>query len=102
LLDQVNGVSWVSAQNTKLTNAINSYYQFLTPDGNRPALGDTYRQSAVTIFLKANLVQGVSTWPEAKPRGRDVWLFDQALKRMPDNCFSTPARRVDSTDTSIC
>lgn len=79
LLDQANGngAQWTSAKNTKLNNAINSYYQFLTPDGKRPALGDTYRISSVTVFLKANLVQGLSL-PAAKPRGRDVWLFGTA------------------------
>ncbi|HMB95350.1 MAG TPA: alginate lyase family protein, partial [Tepidisphaeraceae bacterium] len=76
LLDQIDGNSaaWTSAINTKVQNAVNSYFQFLTPDGKRPALGDTYRTSAVTLFLKADLVENL-TLPVAKPRGRDVWLF---------------------------
>jgi hypothetical protein len=78
-LDQLdgNGSDWTSAINTKVQNAVNSYYQFLTPDGKRPALGDTYRISAVTLFLKSDLVENLNL-PAAKPRGRDVWLFGTA------------------------
>ncbi|MGH7175913.1 MAG: heparinase II/III family protein, partial [Tepidisphaeraceae bacterium] len=75
LLDQLNGFVWPSDRNTKLNSAINTYYQFISPDGNRPAIGDTYRTFALSMFLKANLVQGVSTWPAVKPRAKDVWLF---------------------------
>lgn len=75
LLDQTNGDTWPVDRSTKLTSAIDAYYQFLSPDGKRPAIGDTYRVSSVTLFLKSNLVQGVTTYPAAKPRGRDVWLF---------------------------
>jgi len=74
-LDQINGDTWPSDRATKLTSAIDAYLQFLSPDGKRPAIGDTYRTSSVTVFLKANLIQGVNTYPAAKPRGRDVWLF---------------------------
>jgi hypothetical protein len=70
-----NAITWPSAYDAKLNNALDAYYQFLSPNGTRPAIGDTYRNSSVTIFLKANLVQGVTTYPAAKPRGRDVWLF---------------------------
>ncbi len=75
LLYDRNGVTWPAALDARLDDALDAYYQFLSPDGRRPAIGDTYRSSAVTMFLKANLVQGVSTYPAAKPRGRDVWLF---------------------------
>jgi hypothetical protein len=74
-LDAKNGVSWDSAHNTRLTNAIDSYWQILSPDGKRPAIGDAYRTTSVTLFLKADLVQGVTTWPAAKPRIKDVWIF---------------------------
>ncbi len=79
LLDNKNGVTWTADKSTKLTKAINSYYQFLTPDGKRPALGDTHRVSSVTMFLKADLVQGVNIWSAAKPRGSDAWLFGTAV-----------------------
>lgn len=78
-LDQLNGVTWPTSRNAQLSNAINSYWQLLSPDGTRPALSDTYRITSVTLFLKANQVQGVSTWPEAKPRPRDAWLFGTAM-----------------------
>ncbi|MCS7034732.1 MAG: heparinase II/III family protein [Phycisphaerae bacterium] len=60
---------------TIVSNAVSSYWQLLSPDGNRPAIGDTYRNTSVTLFLKANLIQGTSLWPAAKPRLRDVFLF---------------------------
>lgn len=78
-LDQLNGTAWPSTRNTQLGNAVNSYWQLLSPDGTRPALSDTYRITSVTLFLKANQVQGVTTWPEAKPRPRDAWLFGTTL-----------------------
>lgn len=78
-LDQLNGTSWPSSRNSQLNKAISSYWQLLSPDGTRPALSDTYRITSVTLFLKANQVQNVSTWPEARPRPRDAWLFGTTL-----------------------
>lgn len=75
LLDTRNGVSWDSARNTRLSNAIEAVYELLTPDGDLPAMGDTYRSRGTSLFLKANLVQGVTTWPAARPRTRDAWLY---------------------------
>lgn len=79
LLDDRNGISWPSARITKLTNAIDAYYQFLTPDGARPALGDTYRSTSATTFLKADVILGVNKWNPAKPRPRDVWLLGTSV-----------------------
>ncbi|CAN5508454.1 hypothetical protein BH09PLA1_BH09PLA1_32770 [soil metagenome] len=79
LLDSKNGVSWPGAKNTKLEAAMNAYYQFLSPNGDRPALGDTYRGSSATTYLKADLILGVNTWNAAKPRARDVWLFGTSV-----------------------
>ena len=75
LLYAKNGLAFPTAYDTKLTNAIEAYYQFLSPDGKRPAIGDAYRNVAVNLFLKADLVQEIDTYPKAKPRGRDAWLF---------------------------
>lgn len=86
LLDQLNGddAAWTAdpdgagpmkKASTIVSNAVTSYLQTLSPDGNRPAIGDTYRNSSVTLFLKANLVQGATLWPAAKPRLRDLFLF---------------------------
>ncbi|MEM6315839.1 MAG: heparinase II/III family protein, partial [Planctomycetota bacterium] len=60
VLDQRNGdtAEWSAARVTKLENASDTYVQFLTPDGKRPALGDTYRTSSVTIFLRSALAFG--------------------------------------------
>jgi len=60
---------------TIVSNAVSSYWQLLSPDGNRPAIGDTYRTTSVTLFLKANLIQGTDDWPDAKPRVRDLFLL---------------------------
>src|SRR5205814_6617362 len=75
LLETRNGVTWPADRDTKLDNAINSYYQFLTPDGNRPAIGDTYRSFALPGFLNADLVQGVTTWPTFNTPAHDAGLF---------------------------
>ncbi|MEM6315011.1 MAG: heparinase II/III family protein, partial [Planctomycetota bacterium] len=60
VLDQRNGdtAEWSAARVTKLENASDTYVQFLTPDGKRPALGDTYRTSSVSIFLRSALAFG--------------------------------------------
>ncbi len=77
-LDELNGNTWPDAYKTKLSNAIDSYWQLLSPNSTRPAIGDTYRSTSFTLFLKADLIQGTSRWPAAKPRVRDVWLFGGA------------------------
>lgn len=97
-LDSMNAVTWPSDRNTKLTNAINAYYQFLTPDGNRPALGDTYRSTSAQTWLTADQVLGVSTWPAAKPRARDAWLFGTTVAgaNNANPNFPTPGDRGSS------
>lgn len=77
-LDAVNGVSWDQKYLDKLEDAVDAVWQQLSPNSNRPAIGDTYRISASTIFLKAALTLGETKWPEAKPRPRDAWLFGTA------------------------
>ena len=74
-LDELNGTNWSGARANLLNDAVDSYWQMLSPDGRRPAIGDTYRTTSLTLFLKADLIQGVNTWPAAKPRLRDVWLL---------------------------
>ena len=77
-LDELNGNTWPNAYKTKLSNAIDAYWQLLSPDGTRPAIGDTFRITSFTLFLKADLIQGTNRWPAAKPRVRDVWIFGGA------------------------
>ncbi len=77
-LDAVNNVNWADSYLNTLEGAVDALWQQLSPNGNRPALGDTYRISASTIFLKAGLTLGQTKWPEAKPRPRDAWLFGTA------------------------
>lgn len=90
-LDALNGTSWPGARSTKLSNAVTSYWQMLSLDGSRPAISDTYRNTSVTLFLKANEIQGVTTWPEAKPRPRDAWLFGTAFSNSKLGNPVTPA-----------
>lgn len=79
-LDDINGdlSQWSGARVSQIDDAVESYRQMLSPDGTRPAIGDTYRNTSLTLFLKANLIEGTSQWPAAKPRLRDVWLFGPA------------------------
>jgi hypothetical protein len=75
-LDQgLNGHAWNSKYKTKLTNLVDSYWQELSPNGSRPAIGDTFRVSSFGAFLKAGLILGVNRWPAARPRIADVWLL---------------------------
>ncbi len=74
-LDSLNGNSWASDKLTKLEKTVDAVWQQLSPNGNRPAIGDTYRGSSASSFLKAALVLNETRWPEAKPRTRDAWLF---------------------------
>jgi hypothetical protein len=90
-LDQINGTAWPGARSTKLTKAVESYWQILSPDGTRPAISDTYRNTSVAVFLKANKVQGISTFPEAKPRPRDAYLFGKSFAQQNINNPVVPA-----------
>ena len=94
-LDSLNGFDWDGDVSPKLTNAVNAIYQFLAPDGNQPALGDTYRTNIAATFLTANEVLGVSTWPSAKPRAHDAWLFgvSVASANMGNPNYPTPGDR---------
>ncbi len=74
-LDRINGHDWPAEREGRLANAVESYYQFLTPDGRTPAIGDAYRSPAAAIFLKADLVLNTSDFPAARPRSDDAWLF---------------------------
>ena len=74
-LDERNGDAWPARRSAKLTAAIDAYHEILSPSGVTPAIGDTYRRSAVTLWLKASVIQDVSRWPAAKPRARDAWLL---------------------------
>lgn len=74
-LDRQSGSDWPAERIEKLTRAVESYYQLLSPDGNQPALSDSYRSNASTIFTEANLVLQTDRWPAARPRNRDLWIF---------------------------
>jgi hypothetical protein len=76
-LDQKKGDSaaWPAARITKLNTALSSYLQILSPNGALPALSDTYRNTALSMLLKARLTLNNTAYPAAKPRMRDVWLF---------------------------
>ena len=55
LLDKANGKAgaWSALQTERLGFVADAYNQFVTPDGRRPALGDTYRTVSVTHYLKS-------------------------------------------------
>jgi hypothetical protein len=75
LLDAINGVDWANARNRKLSNAINTIWQTLTPDSRRPAIGDTYRLPVSGLFLRASLIQESTIWPTPRPSLKDIWLL---------------------------
>ena len=57
-LDVVNGDAnqWSSADLNTIKKMVESYRQFLTPDGRRPGVGDTLRTLSVGLFLKAGTI----------------------------------------------
>jgi hypothetical protein len=73
-LDNVNGVVWPKKFRVKLANLMDSFWQFLSPNGTRPAIGDTYRNDSRQVFDKADLILGTTRWPLVKPRTRDVFV----------------------------
>ena len=73
-LDNDNGVAWPKKYSTKLSNIIDSYWQELSPNGKRPAIGDSYRNQSLSLFTKPDLVLGTTRWPMAKPAARDVFV----------------------------
>lgn len=72
--DKLNDTGWPTDKKRKLANIVDSYWQFLSPNGTRPAIGDTYRTDELGVFLKPNLVLETTRWPAAKPRPRDVFV----------------------------
>jgi hypothetical protein len=74
-LDDAVGFAWPVGRAAELTRAVEAYYQFLSPDGMHPAIGDTYRSQLPMLFLKANIVQGETRWPAARPSVRDAWVL---------------------------
>ncbi|MGC4032933.1 MAG: heparinase II/III family protein [Tepidisphaeraceae bacterium] len=74
-LDKINGVDWGTQQNSVLTNAVDALWQQLSPNGDRPGIGDTYRLSGAGQFTKAALTLGVDRWPEGRANIRDVYVF---------------------------
>lgn len=73
-IDQRNGVAWPTDKKNKLTAMIDSYWQFNSPNGRRPAIGDSYRNNSLSLFTKPDLILGTSRWPASKPQARDVWI----------------------------
>ncbi|MEM8874560.1 MAG: alginate lyase family protein [Planctomycetota bacterium] len=59
LLDQRNGKAdaWGDAVDT-IDNAVEAYRQLVSPNGERPGIGDTYRIPSYTLFLKAGTALG--------------------------------------------
>jgi hypothetical protein len=90
-LDARNGVSWESSRSAHLTKAVAALYQFLSPDGETPAVGDTYRNSLAYYFLKANIIQNSTAWPAGKPRAKDLWLLGSAAVDPYKDNPATPA-----------
>ena len=76
--DSLNGIEWSKKSRVKLSNMIDSYWQELSPNGRRPAIGDTYRVDNRGIFLKPDIVLGTDRWPVAKPRPRNVWVLGRS------------------------
>ncbi len=73
-LDKLNGDAgrWDSARVQRLKNAAESFRQLLTPDGKRPAMGDTFRVNSATLWLKKGIVLGEISLKYASITGVDA------------------------------
>jgi hypothetical protein len=78
LLDQINGITWPAAQARLLQNAADAYYQLLSPDGEQPALSDSFRDNGMQVVRRAGIILGDDRWPQARPRLHDVFLLGPA------------------------
>lgn len=81
-LDEINndGAQWPAATEERISDALEAYRQELMPDGTLPAVGDTLRNTAGSIFFKAKTTYGTADPGDplmARPRTRDVWLFGE-------------------------
>ena len=76
-LDQINSVAWAKDERVRLANIVDSFWQFLSPNGTRPAIGDTYRTDSRGVFDKADIVLGTTRWPQVKARVRDVFTLGE-------------------------
>ena len=74
-LDKVNGVNWSTDQQNTLSNSFTALWQELSPDGKRPALGDTYRLTGIGYFTEAQMALGESDLPDYKANAADGWMF---------------------------
>ncbi|MGN6724526.1 MAG: heparinase II/III family protein [Tepidisphaeraceae bacterium] len=74
-LEKLNAIDWPSDKQTQLENAVNAIWQELSPNGLRPAIGDTYRLNGTTLFLKAATVLGMNQWPDNAPSTRDAYVL---------------------------
>jgi hypothetical protein len=90
-LDELNGTPWSNTYLNKVKNAVDATWQQLSPNGLRPAIGDTYRLGGSTIFLRAALALNETRWPEGKPRPRDAWVFGTSAIALHLNNLNNPA-----------
>lgn len=74
-MDLQAGIEWDPDHTELLKRAVEAYYQSLSPNGLNPAISDSYRTSAGTLFLRANKALATDRYPLARPRHRDVWVF---------------------------
>ncbi len=73
--DDAAGFFWPALYQQKLLAGMRAYVQFLNPNAQRPAIGDTNRGTSPTLYLTANRALNTSEFPAARPRVSDAWLF---------------------------
>jgi hypothetical protein len=78
MLDSINGYTWPASQLDRLKKGFKAFAQQLTPDGNRSAQGDSDRSPEQMLLSEADLA-GIESFPVAKPRLLDVWLFGPGI-----------------------
>jgi uncharacterized heparinase superfamily protein len=77
-LDQVKGDEqhWSPSRLARLSGAAAAERQLATPDSQIPAWSDTYRGPIGPFLNRPRIILGDSTtFPAAKPRMADVWMF---------------------------
>jgi hypothetical protein len=77
-LSVLNDIRWTRAEYRQLLETAQSFYQLLSPDGTEPAIGDTYRESGLSIVNDASLILGTPGTVFTRARIRDVFDLGQA------------------------
>ena len=92
-LDRLNEVAWPKDKRSKLIGMIDSYWQFLSPNGRRPAIGDSYRNNSLQLFNKPAMILETNRWSVVRVGADEVFVAGVAA--------ATPLLTAPSSPSSL-